>query len=745
MKRLNVRVLCRFFMRERVGRMDEDFAICCDDGKSLKMARCIRKPGEKLKKGILTTKRNVLPIFLAFVLTIVMVPRGTVSSISVITQTSSRSTIYLDPPTIDGAVIGVDNTLTVNLSISDARNITGWQAGLLFNASVLECTAYSEGDFLQAVGDTLWLPGTIDNTLGVISIYACTFMGSYKVSGSGQLANLTFRVKAPGVSDLHLRNVDLTDVTLLPVTFNIIDAYTVIADTTHYTVGTVSDSTGKTGAYNSGFYNHAFSSSNKEISFNVTTPKTSSFSNVSVPKTLLSVDDLDDWTVIIDGAPLSTVQRIATYNGTHFSIYFTYGEGVHKIQIIGTYGFSRDLVVSLEAPAFLRIGSSLLLNATVHNLGENNETDVELQLFVNSTMVNSTVISSLEIGYNYTLSYFWVPPFVVTTYNITAYAPPKMGENFISNNVETKFVTVEEFYITTDPNSGPIGTKTTVNGAWFPSRIQVSVTFNDILMGYAVTDEDGDFTFVLNVPVSVAGVQTVRASFGEANSTSALFIVIEVTSLDIEIDVGAIHYRGESAEFHIQTSFKGTAVNATSIGALLYKPNGTRESLTVPSPIITGFYKITYPISEDAQNGTYALVIEADYTTGTIESHGTTFKTFLLSSTLAEEIALIEGLGDEIESLKAEIVRLNTTLNSLSETLTEELALTEEDIKTQIAALNATLNSLNEAIAQLETRISAIKSAQEAFTPPLYAAVVLALIAAVGAIITILLRRKPVP
>ena len=709
------------------------------------MARCIRKPGEKLKKDILTIERNALPIFLAFVLTIVIVPIGTVSSISVITQTNPRTTIYLDPSTIDGAALGVDNTLTINLSISDARNITGWQAGMLFNASVLECTGYSEGDFLKDVGDTLWLPGTIDNTLGVISIYACTFLGSYNVSGSGHLANLTFRVKASGVSDLHLRNVDVTDVTLLPVSFDIIDVYTVIVDATHYNVGTVSDSTGKSGAYNSGFYNHAFNSSNKEISFNVTTPKTSSFSNVSVPKSLLSVDNLDDWTVIMDGTPLSTAQRTVAYNGTHFSIYFTYGEGIHKIQIIGTYGFSRDLVVSLEAPAFLRIGSSLYLNATVRNLGENNETDVELQLFINSTIVNSTVISSLEVGYNYTLRYFWVPPSVVATYNITAYALPKMGENVISNNVETKFVMVKEFYITIDPTSGPTGTKATVNGAWFPSRIQVSVTFNDMLMGYAVTDENGDFTFIFNVPVSVAGIQTVKASFGEANSTSTMFTVIDVTPLDIEIDIGTIHFRGESAEFYIQTSFKGVAVNATSISALLYKPDGTTEPLTVPSLIATGFYKTTYAIPVDAQNGTYTLVVEADYTKSTIESHETAFKAFLLSSTLAEELALIADLGDEIENLKAEIATLNTTLNSLGETLTEELALTEEDLKAQIAALNTTLNSLNDAIAKLETQISAIKSAQEAYTLPLYAAVVLALIAAVGAIVTILLRRKSTP
>ena len=806
------------------------------------MSRFIRKLGENLKKSILTMKRNLLPIFLAFVLTIVMVPERTVSSISVIAQTNSRTTIYLDPSTIDGAVIGVNNTLTVNLNISDARNITGWQAGLLFNASVLECTSFENGEFLNDVGDTLWLPGTIDNTLGVISIHACGFLGNYKVSGSGQLAYLTFRVKAPGVSDLHLRNVDVTDITLLPVRFNIIDVYTVVVNTTHYNVVTVSDSTGKTGTYHSGFYDHAFNASGKEISFKVTTPKTSSFSNVTIPKTLLSPETLYGWGVIIDSRRLSTEERTVTENATHTSIYFTYGEGIHEVHIAtrflsstislalssttaglgwnvtingnidptranvtvtieyrpsggtwttlatrttdsnsnysytwtpqtaGTYEIRarwegdtntlgdisdiqtlkvipKELVVSLDAPEFVRISSSSLLNVTVYNFGPDDEINVTLQLFINGSMVNSTVISLFEVNSSYTLSHLWTAPTVEATINVTAYAPPLENEIVTTNNVATKFITVTEVLLfPLDPESGPIGTKVTLKGTWFPAnQTQLPVTFNDMLIGYAMTDDAGNLAFVFNIPVSAAGNQTIKIFYTEAKYAYEMFTVIDVTPLNIKIDVGTTHFRGESAEFYIQTSFKGVAVNATSISALLYKPDGTTEPLTVPSPIATSFYKTTYAIPVDAQNGTYTLVVEADYTTSTIESHGTAFKAFLLSSTLAEELAMIEDLGVEIENLKAEISALNTTLNSLGETLTEELALMEEDLKAQIATLNTTLNSLNEAIAQLETRINTIKSAQEAFTPPLYATVVLALIAAVGAIVTILLRRKPTP
>jgi len=770
----------------------------------------------------------------------VVVSAGTASSISVISQSSSTTRVYLDPPTINGTAEGEE--FTVNVNISDAQDIILWQAGLTFNATVLNCTGFFDGEFLKTAGPTFWQAGTIDNDLGVITAHGSTFLGDYMASGSGRLAYLNFTVKAPGLSDLHLRDVIVSNSQHIEVPIDVIDVYTVVVDTTPHTVVTVSNSTGQTGNYGSGFYDHAFNASAEELNFKVTTPKTSSSSNVTIPKTLLWPEPLYGWGVIIDGRRLSTEERTLTENATHTSIQFTYGEGIHEVHIttrflsstislalssttaglgwnvttngnidptrenvtvtiehrssggtwstlatrttdsnsnysytwtlatLGTYEIRaiwegdnntlgeisdiqtlkvipKELVISLDAPEFVRISSSSLLNVTVYNFGPDDEINVTLQLFINGSMVNSTVLSILEVNSSYTLSHLWTAPEVEGTINVTAYAPPLENEIVTTNNVATKFITVREILLfPLDPKSGSIGTKVTLKGTWFPAnRTQLPVTFNDMLIGYAMTDDAGNLTFVFSIPVSDAGDQTVKIFYTKARYAYEMFTVIDVTPLNTKIDVGPTHFRGESAEFYVRTSFKGVAVNATSISALLYKPNGTRESLTVPSPIATGFYKITYPIPEDAQNGTYALVVEADYTTSTIESHGTDFKAFLLSSTLAEELALIEDLGDEIENLKAEIATLNTTLNSLSETMTEELALTEEDLKTQITALNTTLNSLNEAITQLETSINAITSTQEAFTPPLYAAVVLALIAAVGTIITILLRRKPAP
>jgi len=111
-------------------------------------------------------------------------------------------------------------------------------------------------------------------------------------------------------------------------------------------------------------------------------------------------------------------------------------------------GFEHDLAVSSEAPKFLGCGESTLLNATVSNRGLSNETNVELQLLINGTVFDSVLISELPTGASYTLRHLWTPRTAFVNYNVTAYASPVLGEDFISNNRATKMVYVS-FYTRT--------------------------------------------------------------------------------------------------------------------------------------------------------------------------------------------------------------------------------------------------------------------------------------------------------
>jgi hypothetical protein len=127
------------------------------------------------------------------------------------TMASPSTTVYVSPPTTTATV---GQTITIYIAVSDVNNLWGWQAGMTFNPSVIECLSFEEGSFLKQGNTTLWQPGTIDNTNGIITYYGCTLTaGSTPVNGNGNLAIVKFRCKNAGNSALHLTDVILVDPT----------------------------------------------------------------------------------------------------------------------------------------------------------------------------------------------------------------------------------------------------------------------------------------------------------------------------------------------------------------------------------------------------------------------------------------------------------------------------------------------------------------------------------------------------
>lgn len=102
----------------------------------------------------------------------------------------------------------------------------------------------------------------------------------------------------------------------------------------------------------------------------------------------------------------------------------------------------RGIATFLNTPSHLRPGDSALLKATVWNTGSTEETNVELRLLIDSSIVDFEVISSLQGGFSYTLSYLWTPSLVEATYNVTAYASPVSDEDDITNNDKSARVLV---------------------------------------------------------------------------------------------------------------------------------------------------------------------------------------------------------------------------------------------------------------------------------------------------------------
>jgi thermitase len=107
-----------------------------------------------------------------------------------------------------------------------------------------------------------------------------------------------------------------------------------------------------------------------------------------------------------------------------------------------------DTAITLEVPSFVQRGETVLVNATVRNLGFNDETDVEACMYINGTVVESVTIPNLPSGGLYTFDHSWTP-IANGNYNITAYVSPTPGEDFTSNNLVANIVPVlfyERYY-----------------------------------------------------------------------------------------------------------------------------------------------------------------------------------------------------------------------------------------------------------------------------------------------------------
>jgi len=317
-------------------------------------------------------------------------------------------------------------------------------------------------------------------------------------------------------------------------------------------------------------------------------------------------------------------------------------------------------------------------------------------------------------------------------------------------------------------------------------------------------------TFTWNTTDVAKGTYTIKAEASvvpdEINTDDNTFVdgTVQVrgATLDIAMDVGSIHFKGEIAEFYILVSLLGEPTDA-EISATLYYSEGTSyEDLSASvERVAAGFYRVPYTIPTDAQPGTYVLVVKASY----LALKGASLKSFLLNPTLTGWNALLININGAVGTIKTDVGLIRVKLDAVDATLVSvegNIATISSNIgliQTDISTINAKLTAINGTLATIQTDIgliqadvddiqlevteihgntatiqttlgtiegtitsiegdmatietdvgtvqadiSKVKGAQESFTTPLYIAIIPALIAAIGAILAIVfIRRK---
>lgn len=182
-------------------------------------------------------------------------------------------------------------------------------------------------------------------------------------------------------------------------------------------------------------------------------------------------------------------------------------------------------------------------------------------------------------------------------------------------------------------------------------------------------------------------------------------------TLDVEADVGSIHFRGEMAEFYILVSYLGKPIDA-EISAMLYYNGTLLANLTAyVENVTTGLYLVQYSIPMEALAGTYAIVVNASHCT----LKGTTLKSFLLSQTLTNWNAWIIDIQGNLTTIKTDVGTIKVSLEAINATLVGidgRIAIIETDlgtIKADIDSIELRLTSIEGDIAIISSTMGDIK------------------------------------
>jgi len=261
--------------------------------------------------------------------------------------------------------------------------------------------------------------------------------------------------------------------------------------------------------------------------------------------------------------------------------------------------------------------------------------------------------------------------------------------------------------------------------------------------------------------VIIASSQTLEFAYESAIFITGYSFILENSllylapyeKLDLEVNVGTIHFRGEIAEFYFETSLHGNAINASIWEATLYYESGTQQvDLTANVEIITvGLYRITYTIPADAATGTYTLSLEARFRTGMTTATGHATASFIISPTLTSQNSYIVEIKDNIativipnlDTIKANLTEIHATIVDID----GKIVTIQTDIgtiETDVGTLQASLDDIEETVGEIDESVGGIdETSTSTYWFSLASTILAALATVVAIIVLVLVRKKP--
>lgn len=649
--------------------------------------------------------------------------------------------LYIDPASYTAQRIGETFNITVNIANLDAsQRMIVAQFRVVYNDTLLQAVDVNEGPFLQLFNNTdmspyttfinftendlLWGPNVL---VGILVNPSSTGQYSNFPYGNGTLATITFktlyRTVAPSPPATCLLN--LTDTLLVGVTpdnENVTEIPQMPQQSATYSAQPISMPTLsiQPSEYNATLLGEVFSINVNIDNLDPDSKMIVAQFRVQYNATLLEVIDATEGTFL---------QQFPNSEGSPYTYFIKY---IEDNRYYGPNVLIGILLMPNSTGGWTNYpqGNGTLATITFETTAQPNasESPITSNLVLNDTLLVSN-LNGVDVGE--------IPQ-----------TPPVNGLYQVSP--------LTFAYEPTEPLAGKVTMLNVTEPANFAPQT-FSWDFGDGTMMNTTESSTGHIYAAAgnyNITLTVTGENLTSTT---ATQEITVLPSNEPAPLDVTVDVGSIHFKGETAQFSVLTASNGEAVDATGLKAnLYYNGNFIADLSGSEQQASTGYYTVTYDVPTDAQPGTYTLVVQAEY----YNALGTSLKSFQISPTLTawnDQIAQITAIHDGIATVQNGLANLTLNLTAINATLAGLIQNNGQvlaTINTSVGTLSTKLDTINATIININGNTATVSSTlgnittkldgiQSTATMTLYIASILSAIAVVlAAIILIFMRKK---
>ena len=139
---------------------------------------------------------------------------------SFIMHGASLTRIYIDPPSIEDPNLDSGETFSINVSIANVSNLSGYDFNMGYNTAILTCIGVSVGPLGNMPSPT-W---EIDDEIGNVWVNV-TYSTPLTTDSSATLASITFLIHGRGSSVFDLYSTNLVNSLGQPISHEVSNGY----------------------------------------------------------------------------------------------------------------------------------------------------------------------------------------------------------------------------------------------------------------------------------------------------------------------------------------------------------------------------------------------------------------------------------------------------------------------------------------------------------------------------------------